>query len=209
MAFTKNIDELVDMFKAQKDSVTRFVRKNFKQGVNFVEEKQTEKLNYRGGHNRIHMLLTEEAYNLVKNTYNLKNRYVKKINENCGHVNVVMCIETQTIGFIENAFSEALRLTRQKRFGTYYVDLYFEDYNLAIECDENDHNDRDITYERTREQYLLEQNITILRYNPNDKNFDLSNVLRKITKVLFTKLEAPTVIRVDFDSQLLLISKSK
>ena len=200
MSFTKNVDELVDMFKAKKDSVTRFVRKNFKEGVNFIEQNQAEKLNYRGGHNRIHMLLTEDAYNLVKNTYNLKNRYIKKINENCGHVNVVMCIETQTIGFIENAFSEALRLTRQKRFGTYYIDLYFEDYNLAIECDENDHKDRDITYERTREQYLLEQNITILRYNPNDKNFDLSNVLRKITKVLFTKLEAPTVIRVDFDS---------
>ena len=200
MAFTKNVDELVDMFNTQKINLTRYVKKNFKQGVNFIEQKQTEKINDRGGHNRIHMMLTEDAYNLVKNTYNLKNRYIKKINENCGHVNVVMCIETQTIGFIENAFSEALRLTRQKRFGTYYIDLYFEDYNLAIECDENDHKDRDITYERSREQYLLEQNITILRYNPNNKNFDLSNVLRKITKVLFTKLEAPSVIRVDFDS---------
>jgi very-short-patch-repair endonuclease len=200
MSFTKNIDELVDMFNTKKVCLTTFVRKNFKEGVNFIEQNQAEKLNQRGGHNRIHMLLTEDAYNLVKNTYNLKNRYIKKINENCGHVNVVMCIETQTIGFIENSFSEALRLTRQKRIGTYYIDLYFEDYNLAIECDENDHKDRDITYEHAREKYLLEQNITIMRYNPNDKNFDLSNVLRKITKVLFTKLEAPTVINVEFDS---------
>ena len=199
MAFTKNIDELVDVFNSQKDSLTRFVRKNFKDGIHFIEQKQSEKLNHRGGHNRIHMLLTEDAFVLVKNTYNLKNRYIKKINENCGHVNVVMCIETQTIGFIENSFSEALRLTRQKRFGTYYIDLYFEDYNLAIECDENDHKDRDITYERTREQYLLEQNITILRYNPNDKNFDLSDILRKITKVLFNKPDVPSVIKVVFD----------
>ena len=199
MAFTKNIDELVDVFNSQKDSLTRFVRKNFKDGIHFIEQKQSEKLNHRGGHNRIHMLLTEDAFVLVKNTYNLKNRYIKKINENCGHVNVVMCIETQTIGFIENSFSEALRLTRQKRFGTYYIDLYFEDYNLAIECDENDHKDRDITYERTREKYLLEQNITILRYNPNDKNFDLSDILRKITKVLFNKPDVPSVIKVVFD----------
>jgi very-short-patch-repair endonuclease len=199
MAFTKNIDELVDMFNSQKVCLTTFVRKNFKDGIHFIEQNQTEKLNYRGGHNRIHMMLTEDTYNLVKNTYNLKNRYIKKINENCGHVNVVMCIETQTIGFIENSFSEALRLTRQKRFGTYYIDLYFEDYNLAIECDENDHKDRDITYERTREQYLLEQNITIIRYNPNDKNFDLSDVLQKITKVLFTKPVIPSVIKVVFD----------
>lgn len=199
MAFTKNIDELVDVFNSQKINLTTFVRKNFKDGIHFIEQKQCEKLNHRGGHNRIHMLLTEDAFVLVKNTYNLKNRYIKKINENCGHVNVVMCIETQTIGFIENSFSEALILTRQKRFGTYYIDLYFEDYNLAIECDENDHKDRDITYERTREQYLLEQNITILRYNPNDKNFDLSDVLRKITKVLFNKPDVPSVIKVVFD----------
>ena len=200
MSFTKNIDELVDMFNTQKINLTKYVKKNFKDGVNFIEQNQSEKLNQRGGHNRIHMLLTEDAYNLVKNTYNLKNRYIKKINENCGHVNIVMCIETQTIGFIENSFSEALRLTRQKRFGTYYIDLYFEDYNLAIECDENDHTDRDIMYERVREQYLLEQNITIIRYNPNDKRYDLSNVLRKITKVLFSKSETPSVIKVDFDS---------
>jgi very-short-patch-repair endonuclease len=199
MAFTKNIDELVDVFNSQKINLTTFVRKNFKDGIHFIEQKQSEKLNHRGGHNRIHMLLTEDAFVLVKNTYNLKNRYIKKINENISHVNVVMCIETQTIGFIENSFSEALRLTRQKRFGTYYIDLYFEDYNLAIECDENDHKDRDITYERTREQYLLEQNITILRYNPNDKNFDLSDILRKITKVLFTKPDVPSVIKVVFD----------
>lgn len=199
MAFTKNIDELVDVFNSQKINLTTFVRKNFKDGIHFIEQKQSEKLNHRGGHNRIHMLLTEDAFVLVKNTYNLKNRYIKKINENISHVNVVMCIETQTIGFIENSFSEALILTRQKRFGTYYIDLYFEDYNLAIECDENDHKDRDITYERTREQYLLEQNITILRYNPNDKNFDLSDVLRKITKVLFNKPDVPSVIKVVFD----------
>lgn len=199
MAFTKNIDELVDVFNSQKVCLTTFVKKNFKDGIHFIEQKQSEKLNHRGGHNRIHMLLTEDAFVLVKNTYNLKNRYIKKINENISHVNIVMCIETQTIGFIENSFSEALRLTRQKRFGTYYIDLYFEDFNLAIECDENDHKDRDITYERTREQYLLEQNITILRYNPNDKNFDLSDVLRKITKVLFNKPDVPSVIKVVFD----------
>jgi len=103
------------------------------------------------------MLLTVETFNLVKNSYNLKNRYIKQINDNCGHVNVVMTIETQTIGFIENSFSDALKLKRQKRFGSYYIDLYFEDYNLAIECDENDHKDRNIIYEQNREKYLLEK----------------------------------------------------
>ena len=198
--FTKNIDECVRLFNSQKINLTLYVKKNFKEGVHFIEKKQTDKLNQRGGHNRIHMFLTDEAFNLVKNTYNLKNRYIKQINEHCGHVNVVMAIETQTIGFIENSFSDALNLKRQKRIGTYYIDLYFEDYNLAIECDENDHNDRNITYEQNRELFLLEKNITIIRYDPNHKNFDLSYVLRKITKTIFNKPEVPSVIKVDFDT---------
>ena len=197
--FTKNIDECVSLFNSQKINLTTFVKKNFKEGVHFIETKQTEKSHQRGGHNRIHMLLTDETFNLVKNSYNLKNRYIKQINENCGHVNVVMTIETQTIGFIENSFSDALKLKRQKRIGPYYIDLYFEDYNLAIECDENDHNDRCEIYEKNREQFLLEKNITIIRYNPNHKNFDLSYVLRNITKVLYKKPESPSVIKVDFD----------
>ena len=198
--FTKNIDECVRLFNSQKISLTLYVKKNFKEGVHFIEKKQTDKLNQRGVHNRIHMFLTDEAFNLVKNTYNLKNRYIKQINEHCGHVNVVMAIETQTIGFIENSFSDALNLKRQKKIGTYYIDLYFEDYNLAIECDENDHKDRNITYEQNRELFLLEKNITIIRYDPNHKNFDLSYVLRKITKTIFNKPEVPSVIKVDFDT---------
>jgi very-short-patch-repair endonuclease len=197
--FTKNIDECVSFFKSQKVRLTTFVKKNFKEGVHFIETKQSENLHQRGGHNRIHMLLTDETFNLVKNSYNLKNRYIKKINENCGHVNIVMAIETQTIGFIENSFSDALKLKRQKRFGPYYIDLYFEDYNLAIECDENDHKDRNVIYERNREKYLLEKNITIIRYDPNHKNFDLSYVFRNITKVLYNKPESPSVIKIDFD----------
>ena len=146
------------------------------------------------------MWLSEESFKLVKNTYNLKNRYIKQINENCGYVNIVMAIETQTIGFIENSFSDALKIKRQKRVGTYYIDLYFEDYKLAIECDEYDHKDRNEIYEKNREQYLLEQNITIIRYNPNHKKFDLSYVLRAITKIIFNKPEVSSIIKVDFDA---------
>jgi very-short-patch-repair endonuclease len=197
--FTKNIDECVSLFNSQKVRLTEFVKKNFKEGIHFIEKKQTENLHQRGGHNRIHMLLTDETFNLVKNSFNLKNRYIKQINENCGHVNIVMTIETQTIGFIENSFSDALKLKRQKKVGSYYIDLYFEDYNLAIECDKNDHNDRCKIYEKNREKFLLEKNITIIRYNPNHKNFDLSYVLKAITKYLFNKPESPSVIKVDFD----------
>ena len=196
--FTKNIEELVVLFNTQKVNLTRYVKKNFKEGIHFIEAKRNDNTKLHGGQNYINMWLSEESFNLVKNTYNLKNRYIKKINENCENVNIVMAIETQTIGFIENSFSNALNIKRQKKIGTYYIDLYFEDYKLAIECDEYDHKDRDEIYERSREQYLLEQKITIIRYNPNQKNFDLSYVFRIITQLLFNKPEFPSVIKVDF-----------
>jgi very-short-patch-repair endonuclease len=196
--FTKNVDELVAEFKTQKVNLTSFVKKNFKQNIHFIQTPISYEITRKGGQNCIHMWLTAEAFDLVKNTYNLKNRYIKKINDNSGQVNMVMAIEAQTIGFIENAFSSALKLKRQKRIGKYYIDLYFEDYNLAIECDENDHVDRDQDNERTREDFLIKQNITIVRYNPNHKHFDLSDVIREITHLLFCKPSVPSVIRVEF-----------
>jgi very-short-patch-repair endonuclease len=198
MDFTKNVDELVQFFGCKKVSIIRFIKRNFKEKIHFIQEKiQYNEVSW-GGHNRINFLLTEETFSLVKNTYNLKNRYIKKINENCGQVNVTMAIEAQTIGFLENSFLSALKLKRQKHIGPYYIDLYFEDYNLAVECDEFDHIDRNPSYERTREEYLMQQNITILRYNPNDKNFDLSDVIQRITYLLFNKSVAPSVVRVEF-----------
>ena len=196
--FVKNVDELVEEFKTQKVNLTSFVKKNLKHNVHYIQRSRPNELTRKGGQNCIHMWLTVEAFDLVKNTYNLKNRYIKKINEKCGQVNMVMAIEAQTIGFIENAFSSALKLKQQKRMGSYYIDLYFEDYNLAIECDENDHVDRDQYNERTREDFLIKQNITIIRYNPNVKHFDLSDVIREINRVLFCKPNVPSVIRVEF-----------
>jgi very-short-patch-repair endonuclease len=198
MQFTKNVDELVELFGSQKCSLTRYINKNLKEGVHYIEETNNKQIRKHGGHNLKNYFLTEEAFTLVKNTFNLKNRYIKKINENCGQVNVVMAIEAQTIGFIENSFSSALILKRQKHVGPYYIDLYFEEYNIAVECDENDHNDRNPAYERMREYYLLKENITIVRYNPNHKNFDLSDVIRVITQLIFCKPSAPSVVRVEF-----------
>ena len=62
--------------------------------------------------------------------------------------------------------------------GKYIVDLYLPLYNLIIECDENNHDDRDVIYEKTREQYLLLEVNTIIIFNPKDKYFNLSIVKR-------------------------------
>ena len=96
-----------------------------------------------------------------------------------------MCIENQTIGFIWNCFNEVTSLKRQYKINTYRVDLYFLDYKLVIECDEYGHTDRDTNYEKPREEYIRSLGNKIIRFNPNIKNFDLSNVIKDINKVIF------------------------
>jgi very-short-patch-repair endonuclease len=76
-----------------------------------------------------------------------------------------MCIENQTIGFIENSFKDVLNVKRQYVFDKYRVDLYFIDYKLIIECDEYNHRDRDDIKEKIREDYLISLGNKIIRYN--------------------------------------------
>ena len=98
-----------------------------------------------------------------------------------------MPIETQTIGFIENTYKDSVEMIRQYYIGLYRVDLYFSKYKIVVECDEFGHNDRDPNYELKREQYLISLGNTIIRYNPNESDFNLSNVLRKINNIIIQK----------------------
>lgn len=69
------------------------------------------------------------------------------------HVNILMSLENQTVGFIDNCFKDITKTKRQKG------------------------------------------NI-IMRYDPNNKNFDLSFVIKEINKIIFKKENK--VIKVEF-----------
>ena len=131
-------------------------------------------------------MLTEHAFELLKNSYNLRNRYIVDISDKVKSINIGMCIENQTIGFIENSYKNILNTKRQHYIGKYRVDLYFIDYKIVIECDENNHNDRDPEKEKSREDYIISFGNKIVRYNPNDITFDLSNILREINSLIFS-----------------------
>lgn len=185
--FVKNLEDLSHLSN-KKVALVKHLQKNYKENIHYVIQKDNFKnMNKNGGQNKIIFMLTEEAFELLKNSYNLRNRYIVEINDNIKCVNIGMCIENQTIGFIENAYGNILNLKRQCKFGKYRVDLYFIDYKLVVECDENDHIDRDPTQEKIREQYIISLGNKIIRYNPNETNFDLSNTLREINNVLFSK----------------------
>ena len=120
----------------------------------------------------------------MKNTYNLRIKYLTDESELIKSINICMCIENQTLGFIENSFKDIIECKRQFIMGKYRIDLYFPEYKLAIECDENDHIDRDSEKEREREEYIISLGNKLIRYNPNTPTFDLSNILQEINRVI-------------------------
>lgn len=184
--FVRNLEELLYL-TSQKVHLVKHLSKNYKENIHYIIERNKFKtIKQNGGQNKITFLLTEETFELLKNSFNLRNRYIVELNENIKQINIGMCVENQTIGFISNAYSNMLNVKRQFTIGKYRVDLYFVDYKLVIECDENNHNDRDPEKEKIRELYITSLGNKIIRFNPNEKDFDLSNILREINSILFS-----------------------
>jgi len=188
--FIKSMDDLIPLLTSQKSGLTRHLIKNYKENYHYIIDKTPyikDPINARGGHNYKNYMLTEYTFELLKNSYNLRNKYITNISENVKCINIGMCIENQTIGFIENSFQGVIDTKRQYIFDKYKVDLYFPEYKLVIECDENNHDDRNQNEEKIREEYILSLGNSMIRFNPNDSKFELSIVLREINKILFSK----------------------
>lgn len=178
--FCRNLSQLESI--ARKDNLVRFLTTHFKEHVHY---KKTRAVVYRrhGGAHKHEYTLTQQAFDLVASSYNMKHRYVRKL-MNVEQVTVLMSLENQTIGFIENAYAGIVEVHRQYGIGGYRVDLCFPDVKLVLECDEHGHADRDMSMEKVREDYIKSQGYTCLRFNPNDADFDLSSVLRDINLCL-------------------------
>ena len=181
--FTRNLDELLHL-SSQKYRLTTHLKKNYRENVHYIETKPANPSKQNGGQNKITFMLTEEAFEIFKNSFNMRNRYIVDVSKEIKFVKFGMCIENQTIGFIANAYSNVLNVKRQHVMGKYRVDLHFVDHKLVVECDENGHEDRDPLQEQIREDYLKEAGNKLIRFNPNATDFDLSNVLREINAVL-------------------------
>ena len=72
--------------------------------------------------------------------------------------------------------------TRYKVLG-YEIDLYFHDFKLAVEIDEKDHQDRDISREIER-QTALEKELgsKFIRINPDKENVNIFNAQNEILR---------------------------
>jgi very-short-patch-repair endonuclease/prophage antirepressor-like protein len=91
--------------------------------------------------------------------------------------------EQQTLSSITDVFKTE-KYEDQYKIGKYYLDLFFTDYKIVIECDENGHADRKPWKERERMDYVNE-NLEItddnwIRFNPDEFRFDISTVIGQI-----------------------------
>lgn len=88
--------------------------------------------------------------------------------------------ETICINQIVQVFNKE-QFEPQKTVGKYYIDIYLPDHNIAIECDENGHKNRNQLYEQKRQKYIEKKlGCKFIRFNPDDPNFDIFNLLSEI-----------------------------
>ncbi len=93
--------------------------------------------------------------------------------------------EQRTIGQIRRAFQH-LRTVQQYKVGPYYIDLYFPDYRIAVECDEEGHRRYSPKDERKRQNYIEQElNCTFVRYNPDASNFNVGDVINQIIMLVY------------------------
>lgn len=93
--------------------------------------------------------------------------------------------EQDTIGSIIRSFP-SIKTERQFSIGKYRIDLYFIDTKIAVECDEQGHKHRNEKYETDRQKYIEEHlNCVFIRYNPDAPDFDIFEVIGRITSTIY------------------------
>ena len=109
--------------------------------------------------------------------YILKKFNIDTTNKKC------LTKEQQTLSAIVNTFKTE-KFEDQYKIGKYYLDLYFNEHKIVIECDENGHADRKPHKERERMDYANKKldidDSHWIRYNPDEQDFDISKVIGQI-----------------------------
>lgn len=99
--------------------------------------------------------------------------------------NVALSKEQETVGQITRAFQHHAAI-KQYRVGGYFIDLYFPEFCIAVECDEYGHVNYSPKEEYQRQKYIEDAlGCRFIRYNPDDKNFNVGDVIHKIMLLIY------------------------
>ena len=91
----------------------------------------------------------------------------------------------------------------------YRIDIYFHKYRLAIEVDELEHTDRNLSNEIENQKALeKELNCVFIRINPDEQNFNIFReiktkyiiILKKITRNLLIDDLSKRLLKLEFKS---------
>jgi very-short-patch-repair endonuclease len=109
--------------------------------------------------------------------YILKKFNIETTNRKC------LTKEQQTLSTITNVFKTE-KFEDQYKIDMYYLDLFFSDCKIVIECDEFGHADRKPYKERDRQDYVNKKldidDSHWIRYNPDERDFDIAKVIGRI-----------------------------
>ena len=83
-------------------------------------------------------------------------------------------IETDILACILKAFNRNI-IKLQYPINNYKIDLYFEEYKIAVECDELHHNNTTNIQNDIKRQEIIEENLgcKFIRFKPYEKDFDI------------------------------------
>lgn len=92
-------------------------------------------------------------------------------------------IEIELVEEILEEFAE-FKFIHQYKCNKYFIDMYSPIKNIAIEIDENGHIDRDIKYEKEREEKIKETlKCKIIRINPHKPGFKIGKMLKELREL--------------------------
>ena len=70
---------------------------------------------------------------------------------------------------------------KDQEYILFRIDIYFTEYSLAVEIDENGHTDRDLIFEEKRQKTLEKKlNCTFIRINTSKENYDADYEVSRI-----------------------------
>ena len=115
----------------------------------------------------------KKIYRKIENELN-----IRSIISSCKEVNICENI----INYLDDKY---IRYKRNYKCGPYRIDMYLPDENIAIEINENNHQDRDQEYENSRFNFIQKQ--LFCQYhiiNPDEPNFTIYSMFKKLNNIL-------------------------
>jgi hypothetical protein len=149
MIFSRPLSDLSSTSK--KSNIVRYLRNNFKEGVHFTCS--TRACIKHGGGNKCIYMLTDSAFDLINSTYNRRSRYIVE-SGSITNVNLLLPIQTQTLGFVSKCFNEIYTCIHEYKIGKYRVD------------------------------FIISNGYKLIRFNPNDTEFTLCKLFNVVNKYL-------------------------